>query len=168
MKILKSPLPEKVHLSKTTAGNVFPKVGGKLTLRYKTNGEKKVKITCSQDAYSVLKNLYCPDTVEYQETAVVLFLNRINNTIGWMKVSTGGQAGTVIDGKIVFAAALQCGASGIILSHNHPSGETKPSNSDIHLTKCLVEIGKYMDLQVLDHLIITFTTYYSFADEGKL
>ncbi len=149
MKTFKSPLPE-------------------LSLRYKTTDQKKVKINCSHHAHDLLRELYDKDTIEYLESSIVIFLNRANNTIGWMRISLGGQSGTVIDGKVLFATALQCGATGIILSHNHPSGDHKPSQSDLQLTKQLVEVAKYVDLQILDHVRITVQSYFSFADEGLL
>ena len=139
-----------------------------LTLNYRTTTHPKTKITCSEDAFKTLQRVYDNDTIDYLESVVVLFLNRANNTIGWMKLSQGGQSGCVVDGKVLFAAALQCGANGIIVSHNHPSGELQPSESDNKLTARIVEIGKYLDLPVLDHLIVSRYNYYSFADEGKI
>jgi DNA repair protein RadC len=149
MKIFKSPLPE-------------------LTLRYRPTSQKKVKVSTSKEAFFILRPLYDDNTLDYLESSVVVFLNRANNTIGWMKLSQGGMSGTVIDGKIIFAAALNCGASGIILSHNHPSGELKPSECDLKLTRQLAEVAKFIDLSLLDHLIITKQNYFSFADEGLL
>jgi DNA repair protein RadC len=139
-----------------------------LKLKYVTTDQKKVKIQSSDDAYQVLKKFYDPDTIEYQESSVALFMNRANNTIGWMQISTGGMSGTVIDSKILFATALKCGASAIILSHNHPSGQLKASSSDLILTKKIAKIGKLLDLQLLDHLIITTRNYFSMADEGLI
>jgi DNA repair protein RadC len=102
MKIFKSPLPE-------------------LTLLYRPTSQKKVKVSTSKEAFFILRPLYDDNTLDYLESSVVVFLNRANNTIGWMKLSQGGMSGTVIDGKIIFAAALNCGASAILLSHNHPA-----------------------------------------------
>ncbi len=149
MKIFKTPLPE-------------------ITLKYKVHHHQKVKIKASNDAYMLLLDIYNLDTINYIETAVVLFLNRANNTIGWMKISDGGMACTIIDAKVLFSTALQCGASSIIISHNHPSGETIPSDQDIRLTKDLVQIGKLLDLKLLDHLIVTEHKHFSFADGGML
>lgn len=149
MKTFKSKLPE-------------------LTLNYKTSTYPKVKISSSEDAFKTLVQVYDKETIDYLESFVVLFLNRANNTIGWIKLSQGGQSVCAVDAKVLFAAALQCGANAIIVSHNHPSGELQPSESDNKLTSRIVEIGKCLDLPLLDHLIISRETYFSYADEGKL
>jgi DNA repair protein RadC len=85
-----------------------------------------------------------------------------------VKVSQGGVSGTVADAKIIFNAALEQLASGIILAHNHPSGNLQPSQADLSLTRRLVEAGKLLDIAILDHIIIAGKAYYSFADEGQL
>ena len=139
-----------------------------ITLKYKTGEQKKVKISTSHDCYAVMKEFYDQDTIELTETFIALFLNRSNNTIGWFKVSQGGIAGTVVDIKLIMATALKCGASGVILSHNHPSGNLNPSEADKRLTTKCAEAGKILDVVVLDHLIVTNQGYKSFADEGML
>ncbi len=85
-----------------------------------------------------------------------------------MEVSTGGISGTVADPKLIFVAALKAGASGMIVSHNHPSGNLTPSQADMELTRKLKEGGKLLEIQLLDHIIMTSESYYSFADEGLL
>ncbi|MEI6577816.1 MAG: JAB domain-containing protein, partial [Bacteroidota bacterium] len=95
-------------------------------------------------------------------------LNRGNKVIGYKIVSTGGVAGTVADPKIIFQTALKTHASYIILAHNHPSGNTRPSDADILLTKSLKEAGIFLQLNIIDHLIIGDSTYFSWADEGLL
>jgi DNA repair protein RadC len=140
-----------------------------LTLKYKTGDIKKVKIKCSQDGADYLKLMYDQDTMEISESAIVLFFNRAMNSIGWFKVSQGGISGTVIDVRLVLATALKCCASGMMISHNHPSGNTSPSDSDVRITQKLKESGKLMDIELLDHLILTPDGgYYSFADNGAL
>jgi DNA repair protein RadC len=139
-----------------------------ITLKYKQGSVKKIKITSSKDAYNLLIKLYDIDTIDYLETFIVLFLDRANQTIGWIKLSQGGISGTVVDKKVLMATALKSGASSIILSHNHPSGNLKPSKSDIDITNQVVEAGKILDIPVLDHHIITSNGYYSFADEFML
>jgi DNA repair protein RadC len=96
----------------------------------------------------------------------VLYLNRANNTIAWSKISTGGMSATVVDIRVIFATALKVGAQAIILSHNHPGGQLKPSTQDLAMTKRIVEGGKILDINVLDHLIITDGGYLAFSDEG--
>ena len=88
--------------------------------------------------------------------------------MGYLKLSEGGISGTVADSRLIFSTALKSLASSLILLHNHPSGNNKPSNADIELTKKLVSIGKLMEIPVLDHLIICQDSYYSFADEGHI
>jgi DNA repair protein RadC len=139
-----------------------------LVLSYKTGEEKRFNISGSKDAYVGLKELYDIGLIEYCESAIVLYLNRANNTLGWKMISQGGISGTIIDVRIIYATALQCGASAIILSHNHPSGRLAPSDADKAITKKVKEAGKLFDIAVLDHLIITKDNYFSFADEGIL
>jgi DNA repair protein RadC len=97
-----------------------------------------------------------------------MLLNRANKILRIFTVSTGGVAGTVADPKVIFATALKGNASSIILAHNHPSGNLKPSEADRQLTNRLTQAGKLLDISVLDHLIITAEEYFSFADEGLI
>lgn len=126
-----------------------------------------VKITQSSDAYYYLKQFYS-ECMEHREQAVMLLLNRANKVIGHYLLGVGGVAGCVVDRQIAFQVALKCNASGIILSHNHPSGNLKPSKSDEKLTATFAEAGKIIGIGVLDHLILTKESYYSFADEGMI
>lgn len=98
----------------------------------------------------------------------VLFLDRRNAVIKKSNISKGGVSGTVADAKIIFKEAMQLLASAVILCHNHPSGNLKPSDADIQLTKKMKEIGYLVDVPVLDHLIITDKSYFSFGDEGLI
>jgi DNA repair protein RadC len=127
---------------------------------------KKLKqILTSQDAFEVLNQTFIHlDTEEFW----ILLLNRANKVIGKKQISSGGVSGTVVDAKVVFKEAIEQLASSIILSHNHPSGNLKPSQADLDLTKKLKAAGKTMDIAVLDHLILTDKGYFSFADEGFL
>lgn len=139
-----------------------------LVLSYKTGEEKRFKISSSKDAYKGLKELYDIGLIEYCESAIVVYLNRANNTLGWKMISQGGISGTIMDIKIIYATALQCGASSIIVSHNHPSGNLIPSTADKNITKQIIDAGKILDIKMLDHLIITKDGYFSFADEGLI
>ncbi len=126
---------------------------------------KKDKITSSKDIYELMK----PHLMDlpHEEFWVVL-LNRAHFVLKKAAVSIGGVSGTVADPKLIFKTALENLASAIILVHNHPSGNTKPSDSDIVLTRKMKEAGKLLEIPVLDHLIFTDSDYYSFADEGRL
>lgn len=130
-----------------------------------TESKVRFKIKSSKDVYDYLK----ADLTELgHEEFYILLLNRANEVIGKEQISKGGISGTVADGKVIFQKALELKSSGVILAHNHPSGQLRPSEQDIKLTKSLVSFGKYVDLHILDHLIITDENYYSFADNGML
>jgi DNA repair protein RadC len=125
----------------------------------------KTRITCSTDIYNYIK----PQLLDLQhEEFWIILLNRANVVMKKESISSGGVAGTVADPKIIFKKALEQLASSIILVHNHPSGNIKPSAADISLTKKMKEAGQFLDLPVLDHIIFTDNDYYSFADEGLL
>ncbi len=127
--------------------------------------DEKFKILSSKDVYECLKS----DLLDLpHEEFWVLLLNRANRVIKKNQISQGGVAGTVADPKIIFKMALEELASGIILAHNHPSGNLTASQADIDLTKKLKESGNMLEIQVLDHLIIAGQKYFSFADEGLL
>jgi DNA repair protein RadC len=141
----------------------------KVSYKRKIDDTEKVFVSSSQTAFNVLFPLYDLDTIDYQEHFYLLLLNRSNVVIGWIKLSSGGTSGTIVDPKIVFALALKTNASAIILSHNHPSGSLNPSESDVKLTKRINDAGTFFEIKLLDHIIVTSNlTYYSFADEGKI
>lgn len=133
--------------------------------RQADNVHKINKISSSKDAYRLLLN-YLAD-LNYEEFWVI-YLNKQNKIIGKEKISAGGLSATVVDVRIIFKNALDRLSSAIILAHNHPSGSLKPSEHDIRLTKNLREAGKVIDIHVLDHIIISNTGYFSFADEGMM
>ena len=126
---------------------------------------KRFRITGSHDAFEFLKT-FLQDLPH--EEFWVLFLNRANLVIKTELISKGGVAGTVVDAKIIFKSAFEHLANSIILCHNHPSGNAKPSDPDLQITKKLKEIGKLMEIPVLDHIIFCDNDYYSFADQGLL
>jgi DNA repair protein RadC len=137
-----------------------------LTYRSNVKPSMRPKISTSRDAFEVLKRSWDIDKLEFVEQFKVLLTNRANKVLGIFEVSTGGITGTVADPKLIFVAALKSGACGLVLSHNHPSGNLQPSQADIELTKRIKEGGKLLDIQLLDHLIITSEGYCSFSDEG--
>ncbi len=141
-----------------------------IQLSYRSNvkASERPKISSSRDAYNVLKENWDEGKIEFIEQFKVMFLNRANKVLGILEVSTGGISGTVADPKVIFAAALKACASGIIVAHNHPSGNLIASHPDIELTKKLREAGKFLEIQMLDHLIVTTEKYLSFADEGLI
>lgn len=125
------------------------------------------KITNSIDAYNILKDAWS-ESLSYCEEFNILLLNRANKVLGISKISIGGIAGTVADPKKIFQSALKGNASSIILSHNHPSGNLKPSQADLDLTRKIKNAGAFLDLPVIDHIIMTDEGFLSFADEGIL
>ncbi len=129
------------------------------------NERLKFKVKSSRDAFDYVK---ADLTDLMHEEFFALFLNRANEIIGKEQISKGGLSGTIADGKVIFHKALELKSSGIILAHNHPSGQLNPSHQDVKLTKALVSFGKYIDLYILDHLIVTDQNYYSFADNGMI
>lgn len=139
----------------------------KLTYKTKVKASERVKIDSSQKAYDLFKPFF-EDDMEYKELFYVMYLNRANKVIGIAKISEGGCSGTVADGKIVFQGALLANAQALIIAHNHPSGQLKPSEADRQLTKKMVQFGNYIDLTILDHVILTSESYYSFADNGEI
>ena len=131
--------------------------------RRDTAVEKRPRISDSQSAFDVVY----PHLGDLKhEEFWVIFLNRANEVIGKENVSKGGVSGTVVDPKVVFKQAVQFPASAIIVAHNHPSGNLKPSQPDHQLTKKLKDAGSALDIPVLDHLIIGERDYFSFVDEG--
>lgn len=128
-------------------------------------GEEKPKITGSKDIFDLLKAelLDIP-----HESFWIVLLNRANRVIKKHQISQGGVAGTVADPKLIFKIALEELASGVILAHNHPSGNLNASQADLDLTRKLKESGKLLEIQVLDHVIFAGKNYMSFADEGLL
>lgn len=139
-----------------------------LHYRTKVKASERPQVRNSCDSYQVFLSLWS-DLIEYQEEFNILLLNRANKVLGLYNVSKGSSCGTVVDAKIVFVAALKANATSIILAHNHPSGNLQPSHQDIELTKKLKKCGEILDIQVLDHLILTPNDgYFSFSDEGLI
>jgi DNA repair protein RadC len=137
-----------------------------LVYRSKVKASERPKINCSKDAYEILMDSWDIDKLELLEQFKVVFLNTACKVIGIYQVSSGGVAGTVADPKLIFTAALKIHANTIVLAHNHPSGNLKPSQMDEKLTEKIRKAGDLLEIKVLDHLIITSEGYYSFADEG--
>jgi DNA repair protein RadC len=125
-------------------------------------------ITHSKDAYDILRNLFSPDTISLQEQFIVLYLNRANKVIGSYQLSKGGISGTIADVRLILSVALKTLASGLILAHNHPSGNLKPSEADKQITNKIKQAANLLDIEIMDHLILSIEGYYSFVDEALL
>ena len=123
------------------------------------------QIRCSMDIFHYFYPLL--GDLEYEEFWAI-YLNRANRIIGRLKISQGGVSETVVDARLIFKEGINLLASGIILCHNHPSGNKKPSHQDTVITKSIKQGAEILGMYLLDHLIICSETYYSFVDEGKI
>lgn len=130
--------------------------------------EHEDKISNSSDAIKIIKEFVEKDLLEVQESFWTLFLNRSNKVIGYTELSRGGLAGTVVDLKLLAFQAVNLLASSIIMIHNHPSGNLEPSIQDKKITKKAKEALKLLDIEVLDHIIISTNDHYSFINNGIL
>jgi DNA repair protein RadC len=139
-----------------------------LIYKSKVRPSDRPLVTSSKSCYQLLLQTWDENKIDFVEQFKVLLLNRSNRVLGILELSQGGITGTVADVRLVMAAALKANAVAIILSHNHPSGNLKPSKADEDLTRKMKTAGMYLDIQVLDHIIVTSEGYYSFADEGVL
>lgn len=137
-----------------------------LELGRRRRAEEKIeltKITSSKIVFEIMQPII--GELAHEEFWV-LFLNNSNKVILKSQLSKGGIAGTIVDTRLVFKLALENGATSLILCHNHPSGNLNPSDADKQITNKIKKGGEFLDVKVLDHIIITETKYYSFVDEG--
>lgn len=140
----------------------------KAVYRSRTRIRERKQILNEQTATDYIRTIWNKDTLELTEDFVIVCLNTANHAIGWVKVSSGGLDAARVDPRVVFALALQVGASALILAHNHPSGEVVPSPEDKIVTKRLTDAGALLQIRVLDHIIIGKDTAFSFADHGLI
>lgn len=142
-----------------------------VTLSYKTEVKPRDRelITSSQDAYNILYKFWNQNLIEYVEEFKILLLNRSNRVLGIASLSKGTTSASIVDIKHILQYAIKTNASGFIISHNHPSGNSDPSDSDITITRKVKEAAKFLDIALLDHIIILPAEgYYSFADDGRI
>ena len=139
-------------------------------LKYKNKVPYKdrKKVLSSDDAYKLLLNNHDDDTIDYTETFKVLYLNQASQVVGCNTISKGGITATCVDVRNIMQGALLTNAVAMVLGHNHPSGNTRPSKEDDRTTDQIVKAGKLLDIRVLDHIIFTREDYYSFNDEGRI
>lgn len=128
------------------------------------------KISSSSDAFQYIVEGFDPNTIYIQEEFAVMYLSRSNEVVGLYRLSKGGMTSVVADIRLVLAVALRIGAVSCILAHNHPSGNLSPSQADKDLTYKIKEGAKFLDLKILDHLIVSpcGKKYFSFADDGLI
>lgn len=139
-----------------------------LVYRNKVKPFERPLVKSAKDCYELLMVTWDENKIEFVEQFKVVLMNQAQRVLGIYEVSTGGVTGTIADPKLVFTAALKANACKIILTHNHPSGSLKPSRADEELTKKIATAGMYLDIKVIDHIIVTSEGYYSFGDEGLL
>ena len=137
-------------------------------LTYKPNFKVSDRpiVKSSLVAQQIFRSQWSEDTMQFLEEFKVMLLNRSNRVLGVIDISFGGISQVSVDLKVIFAAALKAGASCIILAHNHPSGNLKPSSADMQLTRKIVTAASYFDIDVHDHIILTSEEYYSYEDNG--
>ena len=141
-----------------------------LTYTTKVKPSERLAVKCSRDAHKILFDSWDTATIEHKETVKMLLLNRANKVLGITTISEGGLSGTLMDVRMIFQYAIKGNACGIIIAHNHPSGNINPSESDQKITQKIKEAGNLLDIQLLDHIILTPESeiYRSFADEGQI
>ncbi|EDP97499.1 JAB domain-containing protein [Kordia algicida OT-1] len=139
-----------------------------IEVSYSNQGNKKVTVKNSETVFEVALAHWDKNIIEYQEEVKLMLLNRANVILGIYDLSKGGVASCSVDLKIILSIALKGHASSIVLLHNHPSGKLEPSNNDKIITKKLKKACSYLDLVLLDHLIITKNSFYSFNDNNIL
>ena len=138
----------------------------KISYSHIVKPSNQIKVTSSQDVYNYVLPLW--SDIDYRESFAILLLSRSMKILGLSWISLGGISGTVVDPKIIFQTALKASASSLILCHNHPSGNPTPSDADLKITTKIKEGGKLLDIDVMDHLILTSENYFSLADEGRM
>ncbi|WBL44231.1 JAB domain-containing protein [Algoriphagus halophytocola] len=141
-----------------------------IKLSYSANVKNSLrpKVSSSRQVYEVFAQAWDQDRIEFVEDFKVMLLSRAKRVLGIVNISSGGTAGTVVDVKLVYAAAIKANSNLVILALCHPSGNLLPSEQDKRLTQRIKNAGEILDIPVLDHLIMTAEGYYSFADEGEL
>lgn len=147
---------------------IIPEINIKLSFDKNIKKSELFVIKTSVDIASVLREVFNKDTFDWTEEFIILCLNQRNAVVGFYKVSSGGISSVTVDPKVVLTVALNCMATKLILAHNHPSGNLQPSRADEELTQRIKIAARYLDIIVLDHVIISDESYYSFADNGMM
>jgi DNA repair protein RadC len=155
-------------MESTNEKSLFEVAEIQLSYKSKVKASLRPKIESSKDCEAIFRKYWDAEKIEFVEQFKVLMMNRGSKAIGIYEVSSGSTAGTCVDVRGIFVAALKMNASGVILAHNHPSGNLKASQSDKDLTRQMKEAGRFLEIRVLDHIILSSEGYYSFADEGLL
>ncbi|HXB42741.1 MAG TPA: JAB domain-containing protein [Puia sp.] len=139
-----------------------------VSYRTKVKASDRPKVIRAEDAYKIFLQKWDRNKIELLEEFKVMYLNRASHVMFIYDLSSGGLTGTIADPRLIFVIALQTAACNILLAHNHPSGNLKPSSADEEITIKIKEAGKLLDIKLLDHLIVSEEGFYSFADEGLI
>ena len=139
-----------------------------ISYRTKVKPSERPRVGDSKDAYQMFLQQWDVNKIELLEQFYVMYLNRTNKVITIYELASGGIDGVVADPRLIFSIGLKIAACSIMLAHNHPSGNLKPSKADEDLTQKIKQAGKFLDIKLLDHLILTEERYFSFADEGLI
>ena len=138
-----------------------------ITISYKRNNDYKIKILSSREASEVARSII-GDNIEYKEYFYVIALNNSNQVLGVKKISSGGITGTMVDIRIIFQTLLKAHSTSFIIFHNHPSGTLVASNADKQITRKIKHASELLEIKLLDHIIVTKESFFSFADENML
>jgi DNA repair protein RadC len=139
-----------------------------LIYKSKVKPSQRLSVKLSKDAEQIFRDNWDKDKMEMCEEAKMILLNRAGKVLGLSHLSTGGICGTIVDPRLIFATALKANATSIILAHCHPSGHLQPSQQDEIMTQRIKEAGRFLEIRLLDHLILTSESFLSMADEGIL
>lgn len=155
---------------KNVKGKQDWKIASEIELIYKSKikASERPHITSSNSAFKLAIEMWNPDNIDFFEQFKILLLNQSNKVLGVYEVSSGGISSSLVDLRLLFAAVIKANATAVIMIHNHPSGKTLPSPADKLITKKVKEAGALLNIELIDHLIISSEGYYSFADKGKL
>lgn len=141
-----------------------------IVLKNKMKPSERLEVRGSKELYEVARRCFDADDIEWKESLLVIALNSGPKVLGFFKVSSGGMTHVLADPRVIFQFALLSNASSIVLCHNHPSGNLKPSRDDVEVTNKLKMAGQLLDIRLIEHLILSPENgyYYSFSDEGML
>jgi DNA repair protein RadC len=140
----------------------------KAVYRSRTRAAERPKVRAPEDVTAYLRAVWDRDSLELFEEFVVVCLNAAHQVVGWVKASRGGFDAAAVDPRLVFGIALQTASSALIVAHNHPSGELTPSEQDREVTRRLKEAGRLLGIAVLDHIILTRESSFSFSEHGLM
>lgn len=152
----------------TSKNQIFEVAEIELIYKSKVKASLRPKIASPGSAADVFRKYWDANKIDFIEQFKVLLLDKGKRVIGMYEISTGSTSGTTCDPKLIFVAALKTNAHGLIVAHNHPSGSLKPSQADIELTDELKEWGNFLRIPLLDHIILTSESFFSFANESFL